>query len=113
MPCVVVVGGQWGDEGKGKIVDRLTERAEVVVRYQGGPNAGHTVVVDGRRFALRHLPSGILRPGVLSVVGNGVVVDPASLLGEIQDIRESGVEVGENLKISDRAHVILPEHRIL
>ena len=113
MPCVVVVGGQWGDEGKGKIVDRLTERAEVVVRYQGGPNAGHTVVVDGKRFALRHLPSGILRPGVLSVVGNGVVVDPAALLLEIQDIRESGVEIGENLKISDRAHVILPEHRIL
>jgi adenylosuccinate synthase len=113
MPCVVVVGGQWGDEGKGKIVDRLTERAEVVVRYQGGPNAGHTVVVDGKRFALRHLPSGILRSGVLSVVGNGVVVDPAALLREIQDIRESGVEIGENLKISDRAHVILPEHRIL
>ncbi len=113
MPCVIVVGGQWGDEGKGKIVDRLTERAEVVVRYQGGPNAGHTVVIDGKRFALRHLPSGILRPGVLSVVGNGVVVDPAALLGEIQDIRDSGVEIGENLKISDRAHVILPEHRIL
>src|SRR5262245_18640983 len=113
MPCVVVVGGQWGDEGKGKIVDRLTERAEVVVRYQGGPNAGHTVVVDGKRFALRHLPPGILRPGVLGVGGNGVVVDPAAILQEIQDIRDTGVEIGENLKISDRAHVILPEHRIL
>ncbi len=113
MPCVVVVGGQWGDEGKGKIVDRLTDRVQAVARYQGGPNAGHTVVVGGRRFALRHLPSGILRPQVLSVIGNGVVVDPASLLEEIRDLQTAGVRVGENLKISDRAHVILPEHRTL
>ena len=113
MPCVIVVGGQWGDEGKGKIVDHLTRRAQVVVRYQGGPNAGHTVVVDGRRFALRHLPSGILHPRVLSVVGNGVVVDPDSLLQEIREIRAAGVQVESNLRISDRAHVILPEHRIL
>jgi adenylosuccinate synthase len=113
MPCVVVVGGQWGDEGKGKIVDRLTDRVQVVVRYQGGPNAGHTVVVGGSRFALRHLPSGILRPQVLSVVGNGVVLDPASLLVEIRELQAAGVAVGENLKISDRAHVILPEHRAL
>ena len=113
MPCVIVVGGQWGDEGKGKIVDHLTARAQGVVRYQGGPNAGHTVVVDGRRFALRHLPSGILHPRVLSIVGNGVVVDPASLLQEIQDIRAAGVKVDANLRISDRAHVILPEHRVL
>jgi adenylosuccinate synthase len=113
MPCVIVVGGQWGDEGKGKIVDHLTGRAQVVVRYQGGPNAGHTVVVGGRRFALRHLPSGILHPRVLSVVGNGVVVDPGTLLQEIQDMRAAGVQVSSNLKISDRAHVILPEHRLL
>jgi adenylosuccinate synthase len=113
MACVIVVGGQWGDEGKGKIVDHLTARAQGVVRYQGGPNAGHTVVVGGRRFALRHLPSGILHPKVLSIVGNGVVVDPASLLQEIQDIRAAGVKVDANLRISDRAHVILPEHRIL
>ena len=113
MPCVVVVGGQWGDEGKGKIVDRLTERVHVVVRYQGGPNAGHTVVVGGKRFALRHLPSGILRPEVLSVVGNGVVLDPASLLEEIRDMKQAGIRVDENLRISDRAHVILPEHRTL
>ncbi|PYQ12362.1 MAG: adenylosuccinate synthase [Acidobacteria bacterium] len=113
MPCVVVVGGQWGDEGKGKIVDRLTQRAQVVVRYQGGPNAGHTVVVDGKRFALRHLPSGILRPEVLSVVANGVVIDPASLLQEIREIRQAGVRVESNLRVSDRAHLILPEHRTL
>jgi adenylosuccinate synthase len=113
MPCVVVVGGQWGDEGKGKIVDHLTDRVQVVVRYQGGPNAGHTVVAGGKRFALRHLPSGILRPEVLSVIGNGVVLDPASLLEEIQGLRAAGIEVGDNLRISDRAHVILPEHRTL
>ena len=113
MPCVIVVGGQWGDEGQGKIVDHLTARAQGVVRYQGGPNAGHTVEVDGRRFALRHLPSGILHPNVLSIVGNGVVVDPAALLQEIQEIRSAGVKVDSNLRISDRAHVILPEHRIL
>jgi len=113
MPCVVVVGGQWGDEGKGKIVDRLARRVQVVVRYQGGPNAGHTVVAGGKRFALRHLPSGILHPRVLSVVGNGVVVDPESLLNEIREIREAGVQVDSNLRISDRAHLILPEHRIL
>ncbi len=113
MPCVVVVGGQWGDEGKGKIVDHLTDRVQVVVRYQGGPNAGHTVVVGGKRFALRHLPSGILRPGVLSVMGNGVVLDPSSLLEEIGSLKASGVRVDDNLRISDRAHVILPEHRTL
>jgi adenylosuccinate synthase len=113
MPCIVVVGGQWGDEGKGKIVDRLTDRVQVVVRYQGGPNAGHTVVAGGKRFALRHLPSGILRPEVLAVVGNGVVVDPASLLEEIQGLQAAGVKVASNLRISDRAHVILPEHRAL
>ena len=113
MPCVVVVGGQWGDEGKGKIVDSLTDRVQVVVRYQGGPNAGHTVVAGGKRFALRHLPSGILRSEVLSVIGNGVVVDPASLLEEIQGLQAAGIEVGDNLRISDRAHVILPEHRTL
>jgi len=113
MASVVVVGGQWGDEGKGKIVDRLTDRVQAVVRYQGGPNAGHTIVVEGKRFALHHLPSGILRPGVLSVVGNGVVIDPASILEEIQGLRDAGIGVDRNLRISDRAHVILPEHRIL
>jgi adenylosuccinate synthase len=113
MSAIVIVGGQWGDEGKGKIVDRLTARVQVVARYQGGPNAGHTVVAEGKRFALHHLPSGILRKEVLSVVGNGVVIDPARLLEEIRDLRAAGIEVGENLRISDRAHLILPEHRIL
>ena len=113
MASVVVVGGQWGDEGKGKIVDRLTQRVQVVVRYQGGPNAGHTIVAEGRKFALHHLPSGILRPGVLSVVGNGVVIDPASILEEIRSLRSAGIQVGENLRVSDRAHLILPEHRTL
>jgi adenylosuccinate synthase len=107
----VVVGAQWGDEGKGKIVDLLTGRADVVARYGGGPNAGHTICVGDRRFALHHVPSGILRAGVLCVIGNGVVVDPASLLGEIADLRRAGVRVEDNLRLSDRAHLILPYHR--
>jgi adenylosuccinate synthase len=113
MPCLVVVGGQWGDEGKGKIVDHLAGRVSAVVRYQGGPNAGHTVVSGDRRFALRHLPSGILHPKVLSIIGNGVVVDPGSLVKEIEEIRAGGITVASNLKVSDRAHLILTEHRIL
>jgi adenylosuccinate synthase len=111
MPAFVVVGSQWGDEGKGKIVDLLTERAAIVARYGGGPNAGHTICVDDRRFALHHIPSGILRPDVLCVIGNGVVIDPASLLKEVRDLTEAGIAVEKNLRISDRAHLILPYHR--
>ncbi|MBI1950918.1 MAG: adenylosuccinate synthase [Acidobacteria bacterium] len=111
MSGFVVVGSQWGDEGKGKIVDLLTERADIVARYGGGPNAGHTICVGDRRFALHHIPSGILRENVLCVIGNGVVIDPGSLLKEIGDLRGAGVRVEENLRISDRAHLILPYHR--
>jgi adenylosuccinate synthase len=111
MSSFVVLGTQWGDEGKGKIVDLLTERVDIVARYGGGPNAGHTICVEDRRFALHHIPSGILRESVLCVIGNGVVVDPASLLKEITDLRAAGVRVEDNLRLSDRAHLILPYHR--
>jgi adenylosuccinate synthase len=111
VPAYVVVGAQWGDEGKGKVVDLLTERVDIVARYGGGPNAGHTICVGDRRFALHHVPSGILREGVLCVIGNGVVIEPASLLKEIEDLRRSGIRVEDNLRISDRAHLILPYHR--
>ncbi|HET6279093.1 MAG TPA: adenylosuccinate synthase [Candidatus Polarisedimenticolia bacterium] len=111
MPGYVVVGSQWGDEGKGKIVDLLTERVDIVARYGGGPNAGHTIRAGARRFALHHIPSGILRDNVLCVIGNGVVIEPGSLIGEIEELRQAGVRVEENLRISDRAHIILPYHR--
>ena len=111
MSSFVVVGSQWGDEGKGKIVDLLTERVDIVARYGGGPNAGHTICVGERRFALHHVPSGILRDNVLCVIGNGMVVDPASLLKEIGDLRDAGVGMEDSLRVSDRAHVILPYHR--
>ena len=114
MSNVVVVGSQWGDEGKGKIVDWLSQRAEIVVRFQGGHNAGHTLVIDGKVYKLSLLPSGIVRPGKLSIIGNGVVVDPWALLGEIDAIREKGVEVSpKNLKLAENAALILPLHRQL
>ncbi|HMN95395.1 MAG TPA: adenylosuccinate synthase [Phycisphaerales bacterium] len=106
-----VVGLQWGDEGKGKIVDLLAARHDVVVRYNGGANAGHSVVVDGERFALHLIPSGILSPQRICVIGNGLVVDPEKLLEEIDGLRARGVVVEENLKLSDRAHVVMPYHK--
>jgi adenylosuccinate synthase len=109
MPNVAVVGAQWGDEGKGKVVDLLSERFDVVARYQGGPNAGHTVTIDGRRHALHHIPSGAFRPGVHVVIGNGTVLDIAKLLEEIEDLSAAGVRLEGRLHVSDRAHVILPE----
>ena len=108
---IVVVGVQWGDEGKGKVVDALAEHFDIVARYQGGANAGHTVVVDGKKFVLQLIPTGILRPGKVAVIGNGVVVDPEALLREIEVIENAGVEVGRRLLISERAHLILPYHR--
>ncbi len=108
---IVVVGVQWGDEGKGKVVDALAEHFDIVARYQGGANAGHTVVVDGKKFVLQLLPTGILRPGKTAVIGNGVVVDPEALLQEVEAIEKAGVSVGERLRISERAHLILPYHR--
>ncbi len=111
MPATCVIGLQWGDEAKGKIVDLLTAQNEIVVRYQGGANAGHTVVFGGKKYKLSLIPSGIFRSNVRSVVASGVVVDPASILGEIDRLRESGVEIEKNLFISDRAHVIFPWHK--
>ncbi len=108
---VVVVGAQWGDEGKGKVVDALAEHFDIVARYQGGANAGHTVIVEGKKFILQLLPSGILRPGKTAVIGNGVVVDPEALLKELDTIESAGITVGDRLRVSDRAHLILPYHR--
>ncbi|MFP6740143.1 MAG: adenylosuccinate synthetase, partial [Alphaproteobacteria bacterium] len=111
MANVVVVGAQWGDEGKGKIVDWLSERADVVARYQGGHNAGHTLVINGEVFKLSLLPSGVVRPGKLSVIGNGVVIDPWALLKEIDAIAGQGVILTpENFLISETAALILPLH---
>ena len=111
---VVVLGAQWGDEGKGKIVDWLSERADVVVRYQGGHNAGHTLVIDGVSYKLSLLPSGVVRPGKMAVIGNGVVVDPHALIAEIGRLEAQGVKVTtENLKIADNATLILSLHREL
>jgi adenylosuccinate synthase len=112
MSNVIIVGAQWGDEGKGKIVDVLTENTDVVVRAQGGNNAGHTVIYSGNKYVLHLIPSGILWPGKLCVIGNGVVMDPVSLLQEIDGLIAQGIQVNpENLKISDRAHVVMPYHR--
>lgn len=112
MSAVVVIGTQWGDEGKGKIVDFLAEKADVVVRYQGGNNAGHTVMVGGNEFKLHLLPSGILYPGKLCVVGNGVVIDPAVMIKELRGMQEKGIDTS-GLRVSNRAHVIMPYHRLL
>ena len=112
MKNVVVVGSQWGDEGKGKIVDWLSSQADIVIRFQGGHNAGHTLVIDGVTYKLRLLPSGIVRKNKISIIGNGVVVDPWALLQEIKEIKSKGVEVSEkNLIISEAANLILPFHR--
>ena len=112
MKNVAVVGSQWGDEGKGKIVDWLSEQADVVIRFQGGHNAGHTLVIDGVTYKLRLLPSGIVRKNKVSIIGNGVVVDPWALLDEIKEIGEKGVNVNsENFMISEAANLILPFHR--
>ena len=109
----VVVGAQWGDEGKGKIVDVLSERFSVVARYAGGHNAGHTVIINGKRFVLQLVPCGVLREGCRSVVGNGVVLDPIAFLKEVSALRDAGVKVDGNLFVSNRAHVILPYHRMI
>lgn len=113
MPNTILTGAQWGDEGKGKIIDFLTDEADVVVRSQGGNNAGHTIVIAGEKFVLHLIPSGILRKSKPCVIGNGVVIDPVSLVGEIEGLRNRGVTVGKNLLISDAAHLVLPYHRAL
>ena len=112
MKNVVVVGSQWGDEGKGKIVDWLSSEADIVIRFQGGHNAGHTLVIDGITYKLRLLPSGIVRKNKISIIGNGVVIDPWALLEEIEEIKSKGIEISQkNLIISEAANLILPFHR--
>lgn len=113
MPNTILTGAQWGDEGKGKIIDFLTDEADIVVRSQGGNNAGHTIVIGGEKYVLHLIPSGILRKSKICVIGNGVVIDPVSLVGEIEGLRKRGVTVGKNLLISDAAHLVLPYHRAL
>ncbi|MCS6951994.1 MAG: adenylosuccinate synthase [Bryobacterales bacterium] len=113
MSNIAVLGAQWGDEGKGKIVDLFCERFDIVARYQGGHNAGHTVRIGERRFVLKLVPTGILRPDKQVVIGNGVVVDPAALLEEIRDLEHAGIRVHGRLAISNRAHVIFPFHRMV
>ncbi len=110
---IVVLGAQWGDEGKGKIVDLMTPHFSIVARYQGGHNAGHTVYVGGKKFVLHLIPSGILHDGVTCIIGNGVVVDPHALFAEIEELARLGIEVGDRLLISEKAHLILPYHREL
>ncbi len=110
---LAVLGAQWGDEGKGKIVDLLTPHFDIVARYQGGHNAGHTVYLGGRKFILRLMPSGIFHPGVICVIGNGVVVDPQALFAEVDELAKNGIHVDGRLFVSDKAHLILPYHRDL
>ena len=113
MANTILVGSQWGDEGKGKIIDVLTEQADIVVRTQGGNNAGHTVFIGPKKYVLHLVPSGILRPKKVCVIGNGVVIDPISLVGEIQGLLKMGVKVDGNLFVSETAHLVLPYHREL
>ncbi len=113
MANTILVGAQWGDEGKGKIIDYLTDGADAVVRTQGGNNAGHTIVHGKRKFVLHLIPSGILRRGKTCVIANGVVVDPLALVAEITGLRKQGIPVGKNLLLSDGAHLVMPWHRAL
>lgn len=113
MPVEIVVGAQWGDEGKGKIVDVLSQDADIVARYQGGANAGHTVVIGGKKYILHLIPSGILNPRTISVIGNGVVIDPVALMQEIRMLESEGIQVANRLFISHCAHLIMPYHKLL
>lgn len=113
MSVTVLVGSQWGDEGKGKIVDLLSDRYQIVARYQGGANAGHTVEIDNKKYILHLIPSGILRKNVICVIGNGVVIDPSALLDEIKLLEENGIKVSDRLFISHNAHLIMPYHKLL
>ena len=113
MGNVIILGSQWGDEGKGKIVDLFSDRFDIVARYQGGHNAGHTVFIGDRKFILKLIPSGILRPGKQAVIGNGLVIDAAALLAEIDALEAAGVPVTGQLFISNRAHVLFPAHRLM
>lgn len=113
MKVDVLLGLQWGDEGKGKVVDVLTPQYDIVARFQGGPNAGHTLEFEGKKYVLRSIPSGIFQQGQLNIIGNGVVLDPILFKGEAQDLEKSGIDIKKVLKISKKAHLILPTHRLL
>jgi adenylosuccinate synthase len=113
MSTIIILGAQWGDEGKGKLVDLLADRFDFIVRYQGGNNAGHTILIGDRKFVLRLIPSGILRAGKTAVIGNGLVVDPLALLEEVEQLAAAGVDVANQLRISNRAQVLLPSHRLV
>src|ERR1700759_3643083 len=113
MANTILVGAQWGDEGKGKIIDVLTEEADIVVRTQGGNNAGHTVHISGKRYVLQLVPSGRLRKTKVCIIGNGVVVDPISLVGEIEGLRKLSIKINGNLFLSETAHLVFPYHREL
>ena len=112
MPGIAIIGSQWGDEGKGKIIDYLAKNSDLVVRAQGGNNAGHTVVVGDQKYALHLVPSGILNPDAVNVIGNGVVIDPQVLLKELSGFEERGVDTS-SLRISDKAHIIMPYHKLI
>ena len=108
MSVTVIVGAQWGDEGKGKIVDLLGGESDIVARYQGGTNAGHTIIIDGEQFIFHNIPSGLLTPDTVCVIGNGVVVDPYTLIEEIELLKTKGIDVKDRLYISHKAHLIMP-----
>ena len=109
----ILLGLQWGDEGKGKVVDALTPNYDIVCRFQGGPNAGHTIEFEGRKFVLHNIPSGVLTPGCINLIGNGVIIEPHILKGEIEGLREAGFDLRQTLMIANRAHLILPTHRAM
>ncbi|RYE76574.1 MAG: adenylosuccinate synthase, partial [Myxococcales bacterium] len=111
MPAVIVVGAQWGDEGKGKVVDLFTERAQVVARYAGGANAGHTLYLGEQKVVMRLVPSGVLRPGVRCVLGQGMVVDPIGLQQELDELAQVGRDARADVLVSERAHLVLPYHK--
>jgi adenylosuccinate synthase len=113
MSNIVILGAQWGDEGKGKLVDLLADRFDYIVRYQGGHNAGHTILIGERKFVLRLIPSGILHPGKIAVIGNGLVIDPLALVEEAGQLSNAGIDVNRQLRISNRAHILLPTHRLI
>ncbi|HAW07589.1 MAG TPA: adenylosuccinate synthase, partial [Bacteroidetes bacterium] len=113
MPVTVILGTQWGDEGKGKIVDLLSDKYDIVARYQGGANAGHTVVINGKKFILHLIPSGILHPNTVCIIGNGTVIDPDALISEINTLEQEGIKVRDRLLISHKAHLIMPYHKLL
>ena len=113
MTITAVIGTQWGDEGKGKIIDLLSEKADIIARYQGGNNAGHTVIIGNKKFILHLIPSGILHENKKCIMGSGLVIDPEALIKEIEELKERGIKIDSNLFISKRANLIMPYHKIM